>query len=141
MNHDGKSHDELAREANRVRARLLHTVEQLDQRRHEILEPRVQLAQHSRELAIAGAVLLAATAAGVGLAVYRIKTAPRRRWRGRWMLARDVWRHPDRAMHGERHSFWEEAARSVLLSLLTAAITIPARRLLTEVVEGARRRR
>jgi hypothetical protein len=136
MNTNGKSHDELASAANRARTKLLHTIEQLDHRRHEILEPRVQIVEHARQLAIAGGVLLAATAAGVGLAVYRARTAPRRRWHGRWVLARDVWRHPNRAMHGERRSFWEEALRSVLMTILTAAVTIPARRLLTELVEG-----
>ncbi|HEY1694004.1 MAG TPA: hypothetical protein VGG39_17675 [Polyangiaceae bacterium] len=136
MNTNGKSHDELATAANRARTKLLHTIEQLDHRRHEILEPRVQIIEHTRELVIAGGVLLAATAAGIGLAVYRARSAPRRRWRGRWALARDVWRRPDRAMHGERRSFLEEALRSVLMTLLTAAVTIPARRLLTELVEG-----
>lgn len=135
MNQNGKSRDQLAREANRVRAKLLHTVEQLDQRRHEVLDLRMQIQRHVRQLVLAGGILLVATGASVALIVYRISHAAQRRRRGRWTLARDVWRHPESALRGERRSFFGQVVRSVLLSLVTAALTIPARRFVAQLVE------
>jgi hypothetical protein len=136
MNHNGKSRDELTRQANLVRTKLLHTVEQLDHRRHEVLDLRLQLRRHLRDLAIVGGILLVATSAGVALAVQRIANAAQRRRRGRWILARDLWRHPDRAMRGERRSFLGQVLRSLALTVVTAAVTIPARRLVAELVAG-----
>lgn len=135
MNQNGKSRDELARQANLVRSKLLHTVEQLDQRRHEVLDLHMQLQRHVRQLVIAGGILLVATGASVALVVHRISHAAERRRRSRWTLAKDVWRHPNRAMRGERRSFFGQVVRSVLLSLVTAALTIPARRLVAQLVE------
>ena len=135
MSHNGKSRDDLARQASLVRSKLLHTVEQLDQRRHEVLDVRLQVQRHVREVLIAGGILLLATAAGVGMIVHRIATSAERRRRQRWTLARDMWRKPSRAMRGERRSFLGQLLRSVALSVLTAAVTVPARRLVVELVE------
>jgi hypothetical protein len=128
MNHNGKSRDELAREANQVRSKLLRTVEQLDRRRHDALDLPLQLKRHVRQLMALGALLLVATAGAMAIVVHRVATLAERRRRDRWILAKNMWRHPERAMRGERGSFFGELARSVLLTMASAAVSVPARR-------------
>lgn len=127
--HNGKSRANLEKQANEVRAKLLHTVEQLDQKRHETLDLRVQLDRHLRQLVIFGVVALACTAAVAALVVQRVASAAERRRRMRWSLAKGVWRHPERAMRVQRRrSFFYGLVRAVLLAIATTAITFPARR-------------
>jgi hypothetical protein len=134
--HDGVSQEELAHEADAVRSRLMRAVEELDRRRHEVLHPAaVLIPAHTRGLAIAAGALLVAGGLGGGFLLYRARTAPRRRWHQRWALAGAMWRHPERAMHGQQRPLWEDALRSALTSLLVAAITIPAKRMLTDLLE------
>lgn len=125
-----KSRSELVREADLARARLLDTVEKLDQRRREMLDPQVQLRRQLRPLAIGGFVVVAVAAAGAGLVAHRGATADQRRRRARWRLLRDLWRHPERVVRGERRSLAERVLRSALVTLVTAAASIVARRLL-----------
>ncbi len=138
MNHNGKSRDDLARQANQVRTKLLRTVEQLDQRRHDALDLRVQMQRHFRQLVIAGGVLVLATAGAVALVVERVATAAQRRRRNRWRLAKRLWFHPDRELRAERRSFLGEIVRAVLLTVVTTALTIPARRAVARLMEGTR---
>lgn len=135
MSQNGKSRDALLREANEVRTKLLRTVEQLDQRRHDTFDVKVQLQRHVRQLAVAGGLLVVATAAAVTLVVQRVSGAASRRRRERWRLARRLWWHPDRAMRAERHSFFGEVARSLLLALVSTAVTLPARRAVAALLE------
>jgi hypothetical protein len=142
MNHNGKSRDELAREANQARSKLLRTVEQLDRRRHDALDLRLQLRRHVRQLMAVGGLLLLATAGAVALVVHRVTSFTQRRRRDRWVLAKSMWRHPDRAMRGERGSFFAELARSLLLTMASAAVSVPARRVVTAFgSRGGERRR
>jgi hypothetical protein len=141
MNHNGKSRDDLAREANQVRTKLLRTVEQLDQRRHDALDLRRQVQQHVRQLTLAAGVVILAVAGGVAVVVHRVATAAERRRRNRWRFARRVWRHPERAMRAERRSFLGEVARSVLLAVVSTAMAAPARRAVAFLVESAGSRR
>lgn len=140
MSGDGKSHDELAREANQVRTKLLRTVEQLDARRHDAFDLRSQLDRHLKQLAVAGGVLVLATAGAVALAVHGVQRAAERRRRDRWKLARHLWRHPERAMRAERRSLVGELGRSVLLSVLSAAVAIPVRRAVAMVAKRVAKR-
>ncbi len=139
MNHNGKSRDELAREANQVRSKLLRTVEELDRRRHEVLDVRAQLQAHVRQLALFGGLLLVATAGAVAAVVHRISTAAQRRRRNRWRLAKRVWRYPERTLRSERRSFFGELARSILLASASAAVTLPVRRAVTLFLEAGER--
>jgi ABC-type phosphate transport system permease subunit len=127
-NHNGKSRDDLAREANQVRTKLLRTVEQLDQRRHEALDLRKQVQEHVRQLTVAAGVLMLLVAGGVALVVHRVSTGAERRRRYRWRFAKRVWQHPERAMRAERRSFFGEVLRSVLLTVVSTALALPARR-------------
>ncbi len=135
MSQNGKSRDALLREANEVRSKLLRTVEQLDQRRHDAFDVKLQLQRHVRQLALVGGVVVIATAAAVTLVVQRVSSAASRRRRNRWRLARQLWWKPDRALRAERRSFLGEVGRSLLLALVSTAVTLPARRVVAQLLE------
>jgi hypothetical protein len=138
MNHNGKSRDELAREANQVRTKLLRTVEQLDRRRHEALDLRTQVQRHVRQLAVVGGAILLGTCAAMVLVAHRMSTAPERRRRNRWRLARSVWRHPERSLRADRRtSFLAALVRPLLLALANAIVIFPARRWLTRALPAS----
>jgi hypothetical protein len=132
--------DDLAREANRVRSKLLGTIDQLRHRGEDVRDLRLQLRRHARQLLLLGGALIVVTAGGVALVVQRMAAARSRRRRERWSLAKSMWRHPERALRGERRTVLGQVLRSVLVSVLTALVTIPARRavlaLLPSVADG-----
>lgn len=136
MSENGKSRQELAREANEVRTKLIRTVERLDQRRHEATDLRLQLERHMRQVVVVGAAFLLGTAGAVALVVHRVTTSAQRRRRDRWRFVQRVWRHPDRALRAERRSFFGEIARSVLLAVVTTAATQPAHKAMAALMEG-----
>jgi hypothetical protein len=141
MNPDGKSRDDLAREANRVRSQLMRTVERLDRRRHEALDASQRVQQYARQLVrLGGSVLLgAATACAVSFVVHRSSAHGRRllrerrrrdRRRDRRALVKRFWTHPERAMRAQRRawggwasSLFGELFRSILVALVTYAVT------------------
>jgi hypothetical protein len=138
MNHNGKSRDELAREANQVRTKLLRTVEQLDRRRHDALELRVQVQRHMRQLAVAGGAILVGTCAAMVLLVHRISTATERRRRNRWRLVKGAWQHPERALRAERRtSYLGALLRPLLLVLANALVMFPLRRYVARLLPPA----
>jgi hypothetical protein len=136
MNEDGKSRESLEVEANRVRAKLLRTVEQLDQRRHDAVDMHVQIGRHTKQIAIAGGLLVAAAAGVVALAVQRVASAPDRRRRGRWRLVQHLWQQPDRALRAERRSFFAELVRSLVFAAASSALSIPIRHAVGALVDG-----
>jgi hypothetical protein len=156
MTHNGKSRTQLARtaeaigrretlvrQADDVRTKLMRTVEQLDQRRHRLQGLRADMTEQVKRVAVtAGLVLLAA----VGAAAYtveRLAGAAARRRRTRWRLAKDAWNNPSASlktlrgnMRPERRSFFGEVIRSLLLAIVTTAVTIPARRTVAALLKG-----
>jgi hypothetical protein len=136
MNGSSKSREDLTQQAHQVRSQLLRTVAELNQRRHEALDLRSQLKRHLRAFAIGGGLLLVLTAGSVALVVSRIATATSRRRRNRWRLAKDIWRHPERAMRGERRSFLGQMARSLVISVLSTAVSVSTRRLVARLPIG-----
>lgn len=139
MSQNGKSREDLVHEADAVRAKLLQTVRRLDRRRHEALDFKLQLRRHARTLAALGVLGLVITGSAAGLAVSRISSAAARRRRDRWRLARSVWRRPDRALRAARGPFFVEVLRGVAMSLVTMALTFPARRVVERVLAAASR--
>jgi hypothetical protein len=129
MNLDGRSRDELAREANLARSKLLRTVEQLDRRRQEILDVRRQVRKHLGMLVVVSGLFLIATGGTALISVQRIASGAARRRRERWTLARQAWKRPGRVLRAERLSFPLEVTRSVLLALATSLLSLPVRRL------------
>jgi hypothetical protein len=138
---NGKSRSDLARQANVVRSKLIRTVEQLDQRRHQVQGMRVELGRQVRSFAATAGLVLIASVGAAAYTMERIASAAARRRRARWRLARDVWTHPDRAMRSRRRPFFAEVVRSLLLAIVTTALTIPARRAVAALMEGGRDRR
>ena len=136
MSGNSKSREDLSREAYQVRSQLVRTVDELDDRRHGALDFRMRLKRHLRNLAVAGGLLLVATAAAVAVVASRVATAPDRRRRNRWRLAKRLWRHPEKAMRAERRSFFGEVGRSLLLAIASTAVTVPARRWAAKLVGG-----
>ncbi|HEX8795669.1 MAG TPA: hypothetical protein VF765_32185 [Polyangiaceae bacterium] len=140
MNHNGhgKSREDLARQANQVRSKLLHTVEVLDQRRHEALDLKLQLQRHVRQVVALAGLALLLTSGAVALAVYRMSTSSERRRRDRRRLARQMWTNPGRVLRSSRREgrpFMVEVFRSVLLGLATTVLMLPARRGITLLLE------
>lgn len=74
-----------------------------------------------------GAAALVATVGLSVLAARRVASSASRRRRERWRLAKGLWRHPERGLHGRRSPAYE-LARSVLLSGLSALVAIAVRR-------------
>ncbi|HTQ45153.1 MAG TPA: hypothetical protein VMI75_20475 [Polyangiaceae bacterium] len=144
MNHNGhnghsKAREDLTRQANLVRSKLLRTVEVLDQRRHDALDLKLQLQRHVRQVVVAAGIALVATAVVVAFAVHRISTAPGRRRRNRRILALQMWRRPDLVMRSSRRTgrpFAVELLRSVLLGVGTSLVLLPARRSIKVLLEG-----
>jgi hypothetical protein len=129
MNLNGRSRDELAREANVARSKLLRTVEQLDRKRQEVLDLRHQVRSHIGMLVVVSGLLLVATGGAAVISVKRIATAAARRRHQRWTLARHAWNRPGNVLRAERLSFPLEVTRSVLLALATSLLSVPVRRL------------
>jgi hypothetical protein len=134
---NGKSRDDLAREANEVRAQLMRTVEQLDQRRRDAGDIPLQFKRHARLAAVMGALALLATASAAALVARRLAARPARRRRNRWRLAKQMWRHPERALRAQPRSPFDTLAYSVLKSLLGTIATVCAQRLVATASKPA----
>jgi hypothetical protein len=139
MTHNGKAREDIARQANVVRSKLMRTVEELDHRRNQMKGLRVEVEHQVKSALAVGALVLVASIAAAAYTVQRITGSASRLRRARWRFARQVWMHPDRAMRAERGSFFEEVIRSLLLAIATTAVTMPARRAVGVLVEGRRR--
>ncbi len=137
MTHNGKSRDDIARQANVVRTKLMRTVEQLDHRRHQMHGLRIEVEHHLKRFFAVGALVILASVGAAAYTVQRLTGGALRLRRERWRLARRVWLHPDRAMRSERGSFLSEVIRALLLAIVTTAVTLPARRAVTLLVQGS----
>ncbi len=129
-NRNGKVREDLLRQSQDMRDKLVRTVERLDGRRHDAFDVRKQLERHLKQFAVAGGLVILGTAAGAAFVMYRLMTTERRRSRARWRLAKDVWSHPDRELRAQRGSFGSEVVRSVAFSLATSLLAAPLRRAL-----------
>jgi hypothetical protein len=129
-NRSGKVREDLLRQSQDMRSKLVRTVERLDERRHAAFDVRRQLERHLKQFALAGGLVILATAAGSAFVMYRLMTTERRRRSARWRLAKDVWSHPDRELRAQRGSFGREVVRSVAFSIATSLLAAPFRRAL-----------
>lgn len=128
--------DDLEARADRTRSDLLRTVGALDDRRKQLVEAPVRAGRDPRLWSAIG--WLAAGTAGLGAVLWmeRRAHARRRRRRARWRLLGDLW---PRARRAERGSMLEEAGRSIAVSLLTAAVTVPLKRAVAGALEDERK--
>jgi hypothetical protein len=133
-NRNGKAREDLLRQSQEMRNKLVRTVERLDERRHDAFDVRRQLARHLKQVAIGAGLFMVGTAAAAAFVTYRAMTAERRRRRARWRLAKDTWNRPERELRAQRGSFAGEVLRSLGFTLATSLLAAPLRR----VVRGSR---
>jgi len=132
MSYDSGALDQLANEANEARSKLLHTVDELEQRKRDLLDWRSQVRRHVPALSITGGLILLATGgATIATSMSRSRTASRRRRHDRWMLAKTLWVHPERGFRSSSRPFVLEVLRSLLLGAVTATLAVPVRRAVT----------
>jgi hypothetical protein len=131
---NGRTREDLLRRSQDMRAKLVRSVERLDERRHDAFDVRKQLRRHLRQLAIAGGLVIVGTAGAAALVMYRLMTAPRRRRGARWRLAKGMWVHPERELRAQRGPFAGEVLRSLAFTVVTSLLSVPLRR----VVRGSR---
>jgi hypothetical protein len=129
---NGNLRDDLIRQADDVRTKLVTTFEQIDQRRHDVFNVPKQIERHLKTAAIVAGLVIAATAAAATFATYRLLTAGSRRRHPRWQ----GWRKGERVERGSavahtrapRRSFVREAVRSLALTFVTTLLGAPVRR-------------
>lgn len=132
MNPSGRSTQDMTAEADRIRARLLRTVEKLDQRRHDVTNLPLQLGKHGYEIAIAGGIGVLLLGIEQFLTHRRAPLAARRR--RRWQVLAQLWNDPDRALRSKKRPFVLDALRSLGISLITSIATAPAHRAIAQLV-------
>ena len=134
MTGNNESRDDLLRQADDARTRLLRTVVVLDQRRHNALDLPKKMGRTLGRFAMVGALVAVGSAAVATLAAHRVMTRRhrrRQRERARWRLAWSAFHHPEREVRAERperRPFAVEVLRSLLLTLITSALAVPVRR-------------
>ena len=72
MNSDNEV-DELEREVDRIRSNIGELVRELNHRRHEAFDLRLQLRHHAGRVVLAGAAVVALLAGGIALALARLR--------------------------------------------------------------------
>jgi hypothetical protein len=98
---------ELEQEAELTRARLIETIDQLEQRGHDAFDWRMQLRRHSGALTLVGSACAATAALPVAVAIYRAATRPGRMRDERAHALMRFWEHPERvAVKRRRAAGW-----------------------------------
>jgi hypothetical protein len=129
MSHDSAPLDELADQANEARSKLLHTVDELEQRKRDLLDWRGQVGRHVPALTIASGLILFAAGGAIAMGMSRVGAARRRRRHDRWVLAKTLWVHPERGFRSSSsRPFVLEVLRSLLLTAVTTTLAVPVRR-------------
>ena len=125
---EDKSLAKLEMEANRVRSRLLDTLERLDRKRHEITNVRLQVREHAPELAAVGGALALLLGGSVLLAVLGARRHERKLREERVRAIGRFWRHPEWLAQKKRSSLAGEIGRKVLVGMVTFAAIELAKR-------------
>ena len=118
-----KTREELEREAERTRARLLETLDVLDRRRHDLLDVRKQVEDHFAPVASAIAIAVLFLGGAIGVAIHDAIDRRRHKGRARVRALARLWQHPDRALRVEEKSFAGELGRKVLMTALSVVAT------------------
>jgi hypothetical protein len=99
----GEQRSALEHEADVARARLIDTIERLDQKRHEVLDWRLQARRHSGELAAVAGAMTLTVGVPVGVAIYRAATRDARLREERLHALTRFWLHPERVAVKRKH--------------------------------------
>ena len=126
--------EELERKAERARARLLSTIDALEQRGHDALDVKHQVEAHIVPVASFGIVVLSFAGGAIALSVYRASDARRHRGRERVRALARLWRHPERALRVAPRSILAEIGRKVVLAALSVVAVTLTKRVMREIV-------
>jgi hypothetical protein len=119
MSFNGPRH-ELELQADVARDRLLETIGALDQRRHDVLDWKLQLRHHLVQVVLLGAAILGGIAVAAGAGIYRAKLSRAHRPRECVRAPGRVWEHPDRVAVRRVRPI-RATVRIALLALVTLA--------------------
>jgi hypothetical protein len=128
------SRQNLEEEANLTRAKLLGTIGELDRRRHELFDIRLQLRRHADDLLSIAGGLVFGVAATAAVLVVRERRRERRLREARLHALGRLWRHPERV--APRGSIVGTIVRMALVALASMATTTVG----TRQIERLRRR-
>jgi hypothetical protein len=116
LTHDELTRENLEREAERVRARLMSTLDVLDRRRHDALDVRAQVQRHVVPVAAVGAGLVLLVGGAIGLSSYRAIDRRRHKSRERVRAFWRIWKNPERTGSYEPRSVLSAALRKALVA-------------------------
>jgi hypothetical protein len=114
--------EHLEHEADLVRARLLGTIGELDRRRHELLNLKLQLRRHAGDLVSVFGGLLVGAGTTAAVLVIRERRREQRLRKERLRAVARLWEHPERI--AARRSAVGTALRMVLVALTAMATTM-----------------
>jgi hypothetical protein len=126
--------EHLEREADLVRARLLGTIGELDRRRHELLDLKLQIRRHAGDLLSIVGGLLMGIGSTAAVLVLREHRRERRVRQERIRAVARLWRHPERI--ASKKSALGAALRMALVAFAAVATTTIG----TRQIERLRRR-
>lgn len=129
---------EIEREIEHLRLRLDHSLAELDRRRHELMDVRLQMRRHPAIFAGAGAVVVLLLG-GVGFAIYRSRKReelPQKARRLRIAVGRAV-DEPEKVARGEA-PVWEKIVAAVGVTIATSLAKKLVERTWNQTLEPAR---
>jgi len=126
--------EHLEREADLVRARLLGTIGELDRRRHELFDLRLQIRRHAGDLVSILGGLLVGIGSTAGILVLRERRRERRVRQERFRAVVRLWHHPERI--ASKRTALGAALRMALVAFAAMATTTIG----TRQIERLRRR-
>jgi hypothetical protein len=129
---------EIERDIDHLRTRLDRSLAELDRRRHELMDVRLQMRRHPAVFAGAGAVVVLVLG-GVGYAIYRSRKhdeLPQKARRLRIAVGRAVDK-PEKVARGEA-PVWEKIVAAVGVTIATSLARKLVERTWTQTVESGR---
>ena len=141
LTHDELSRENLEREAERVRARLMSTLDVLDRRRHDALDVKAQVQRHMVPVASVAAAIVLLAGGAIGLSIYRATDRRRHKSRERVRAFWRIWKNPERTASYEPRSVLTAALRKALVaaaSMVAVELTKRAVRAMAEPADDER---
>lgn len=127
--------------ADRYRSELISALQELDRRRGEAMDMRLQVQKHKGQLIAVVAVIGGVAALGIGFAIIRSREEKARLRRERVRGFIRAWENPKRlASKAPDRPMPAELARKFVLVFATALISNYAKKSANAVIEGARAR-
>jgi hypothetical protein len=119
--------DQVERKADLLRERLLHTLNTLEQRRHDVLDVPLQARRHPGTVLLLGLGALLAMAGGFALAWQRARFRQARLRRQRREALSRLWRHPDWVARKERGILFRIGRAALVAATAVVALAFARR--------------